>query len=252
MLKYKLLHTVKPTRLYFKTRGYIIKQNIVVALVMVSVFLPVRLFFYNYVTTNWLGNLGIISAIAIVMFVLIEKDKLGWFGLYFKNRIRRIVFHRIIWVIVISDILIIAMYGFLLWEIDKIESNYFGSDLEFVLSMLIYDDLHDSFVQDIYKQGLMPSDEALYDYGSGLNHQNTTQNRLDEIISVNNGAYFVDMIFSIMIYSLNQDSDAWGSHFLTVIVVEKLEALWLLAFYRKAYFKKVGLIARKHKFMNYF
>ena len=239
------MHAVKPAKRHFKTRWYIIKQYVVIALVMTAIFLPVRLFFYNYVSSNWLGNLGVISAIVIIMFILIEKNKLGWFGKYFKNRIRRIVSHRTIWLIIISKVGIIAMYGFFLWEIDKIESNYFGDDLDFVLAMLIYDDPHDSFVQDIHRLGLMPSDEALYDYGVGLNHQNTTENRLDEIISVNNGAYFEDMILSVIIYSLNEDSGAWSSHFLTVIVVEELESLWLLAFYRKVYFKKVGLTWHK-------
>ena len=45
----------------------------------------------------------------------------------------------------------------------------------------------------------------------------------------------------ITLYLLNLQFGAWGSHFITVFVLEEIEAILLLIFYRKAYFQKTGI-----------
>lgn len=252
MLRYKILHSLKPIKRWQKYKGYIFKQYIVVALVMLAIFMPVRLIFYTYVTTSWLGNLGVMSVIAIALFILIEKNKLGWFGRYFKNRVRRLVFHRVIWLVVFFSVSTILFYSFFLYEIDKVESGYFGvgsdSDIELMTSLLVYNAVEQNdygLLDELHTYGLYPSDGAMFSYGAGLNPQNDTKNRIIDFVSKDDGRYAMDLIMSMMLYEMNLQSGAWGSHFITVIVVEELESLWLLFFYRKMYFNKAGLTWHK-------
>ena len=92
MLIHKWLHFLKPFKEFHHHTWYIQKQYLIVIAVMSGVFLPVRLVYYTYVTHHVGLNLGLMSAIAVGMYVLVHYNKLGIFGIYFKNRIRRIVF----------------------------------------------------------------------------------------------------------------------------------------------------------------
>ena len=51
----------------------------------------------------------------------------------------------------------------------------------------------------------------------------------------------MDVLFSIVLYIVNIEYGAWGSHFITVFMLEEIEAVALLFFYRKMYFKQVGV-----------
>lgn len=228
---------------------------------MLAVFLPVRLLFYTYVSHNWLGNLGIMSIIAIAMFILVQKNKLGWFGRYFKNRIRRLVFHRIIWLPIFSSLFAIIIYGFILYEINKAEFEYeeirnqiFASTIYFdvkantnenttSVNYLVYVPLDKqplqpmTFTNLIVKNNIYPPDEVMIWYGNL--DKNETQDWFDEIFN-DDSNQMVEVVGSIMIYLINLEYGAWGSHFLTVIVLEETEAIILLIFYRRAYFHRVG------------
>ena len=57
-----------------------IAEGLIVAAVMLFIFLPVRLVFYNLVSDNWIGSFGVISLVVVVMVILSKRNKLGAFG----------------------------------------------------------------------------------------------------------------------------------------------------------------------------
>ena len=223
----------------------------IVALVTTAVFLPVRLLFYTYVSHAWLGNLGVMSVIAIGMFILIEKNKLGWFGRMFKNRVRRLVFHKIFWVAVFGGIMNVGLWAFFLYEIDKGEFEY-ETERHYIVAITIVAEqtngtgvinsqmpvTQKTMANSIRDLGLFPPDEIMAEV-SGWS-ENQTKDWMRDMMAIEDGAYFMDVLFSVVLYIINLEYGAWGSHFLTVILVEEIEALALLFFYRKVYFKRVG------------
>ena len=221
------------------------KQYAVVGLIMLACFLPVRLFFYTYVSQWWLGNLGVMSIIAVVMFILVEKNKLGWFGDWFKNRVRRLVFSRIIWVVIFSGLFSICLYGFFLYSIDLVTSGNNDEAIQFMTAMLvinqtdgsIFDDIHD--LKDL---GLYPSNSTIETFRAGLfDGTNSTKDRMALLVHDDNIWHTVSLLLGVTVHEYNEKTGAWGSHFLTVFIIEEIEALGLLLFYRKFYFKKVGV-----------
>ena len=47
---------------------------------MAGVLLPARILFVEFVSADWLGSVGVISAISILVIILAKKKKLGFFG----------------------------------------------------------------------------------------------------------------------------------------------------------------------------
>ena len=67
-----------------------ILEDVIVLVVMLGVFLPVRILFYSFVSENWFGTFGLISLITITMVYLSYKDKLGFFGRAYWRTISRV------------------------------------------------------------------------------------------------------------------------------------------------------------------
>jgi len=94
------------------------KEMLIVFGVMMIVMLPVRLIMVEYVSDNWWGSFGAISAIAILMVVLVKKNKLGRFGEMFESQMlkihqkglrRKIVYGNMIFAITITGLLIFSI-----------------------------------------------------------------------------------------------------------------------------------------------
>jgi|SRR3972149_9194539 len=69
----------KPKRKLFKTRSEIF-ESILVFGFLLGILFPIRLLFVEYVTDSWIGSLGILSSVYIIIIILIKKNKLGRFG----------------------------------------------------------------------------------------------------------------------------------------------------------------------------
>ena len=57
-----------------------VKESLIVFGFMSVVLMPVRLLFFTYVSEYWIGNLGVLSLIVIVILYLSYKQKLGYVG----------------------------------------------------------------------------------------------------------------------------------------------------------------------------
>src|SRR3990172_3242447 len=54
-----------------------IAESLSIAVIMICVLLPIRLFFVTYINTHWLGSLGVISIVSFAILFLAKKEKLG-------------------------------------------------------------------------------------------------------------------------------------------------------------------------------
>ena len=66
------------------------KEALIVGTVMTGILLPVRLVFYNFVSDNWYGSLGLISLITVLMIFAVKKGWLGKFGEIFERQMYKI------------------------------------------------------------------------------------------------------------------------------------------------------------------
>lgn len=57
---------------------------------MTFLFLPVRFLFVTYVTDDWFGSFGVVSALAVAVVILAKRDKLGGFGRMFIRQMTQI------------------------------------------------------------------------------------------------------------------------------------------------------------------
>lgn len=217
------------------------KQWIVVTLIGLGVFLPVRLVFWNYVSHSWLGNLGVMSAIAFTLFLLIHYNKIGIIGKYFRNKITRIVFSRIGVMGLIISMFYAMMWGSMLFLIDKAEFDW-KEDRNLFFAELIYSSAIDdnwNLAEELTRYEIYPEDQYMIQMG----YLNSTQ-RNDMLLQIvpfgeNDFIAFTKMM-SFILMATNLEYGAWGSHFATVFMIEEIEAVALFFFYRKAYFRKDG------------
>jgi len=65
-------------------------EAVIVFMVMTFLFLPVRFMFVTYVTDDWFGSFGVVSALAVAVVLLAKRGKLGRFGDMFINQMIKI------------------------------------------------------------------------------------------------------------------------------------------------------------------
>lgn len=174
-----------------------LKEKLIVGGMMAAVFLPVRVLFYTYVSQYWLGSFGLVSAIALVMFALTKKNKLGWFGIMFQKQMSKITRGKIG-----TTALVITIFSIL----------YFGGSILLIQKgITLYAD-DKTQIESMMKDGSTPYIITGH------------ENNLDFVPAT---------VFAIM----NDMTNGWILHFHTVIFVGELEALAVLIFYRKVYRK---------------
>ena len=138
----------------------------------------------------------------------------------FKNRIRRLVFSRIIWVVIFSGLFSIALYGTFLYFIDLVTSGDNDEEIQFMTAMLVVNQTDGSIFDDVHdlkELGLYPSNSTLDYFRAGLfDGTNSTQDRIKEAVNEDNMWHFVDLMLAVTIYEYNEKTGAFASHFLTV------------------------------------
>ena len=92
--KIAILRTCHKVRDFYTIRALKLNDLVIFFVVTFGVFLPVRWFFYGYVTHHVLPNLGMVTLIAVVVFLLVRSGKLGFVGRAFKRQMIRFVASR--------------------------------------------------------------------------------------------------------------------------------------------------------------
>lgn len=239
--KYKDKSLKKKWKLFTRIHGENFKQWGVVTVISLGAFLPVRLIFYNYVSHSWLGNLGVMSAIAIILFLLIHYNKIGIVGVYFRNKITRIVFSKIGYTGLVISVLFASQWGVMLYLVDLAEFDLV-EERNYFYSHLIYGSVKDgnfNLAKSLQDINLYPEPQYLYEVAS-MNKTVRAEHFINTI-KLDDDFQSIIRFTSFTLHAMNEEWGAWGSHFATVFMVEELEAIALFFFYRKVYRKQLGV-----------
>jgi len=191
-------------------------ESLIVFAVMTGVLLPARLLFVEYVTDNWFGSLGIITAISISVVILAKKKKLGFFGPMFERQIYKFQKGKRGLVIFGESVFVLLMLGTMIFAIDQGNSVY--SDLK---------------IQNF--ENIPKSAEKILDSANELDSSDWVMGFL--MTPVMFLTAFPQM--SAGIASVDQSLDGWLMHFYTVGFIEYAELLGILIFYRVSFRRKV-------------
>jgi len=177
--------------------------------------LPVRLIFSAYISEDWIGSLGIMSVLAILLVVLIKWKKLGWFGVIFEKQMRKTIGGKTGKYLIGFAIFFLVYFGATLVLIDRGNTIY-AEDAEIFYLAIMEKEGYD--INDLSSNGLV---------GLQLAYHQDPQNF--EILSD------LDYMFSIAYSVMNKMSEGWIEHLVVIMMVEQIELIGLLIFYRKLF-----------------
>jgi len=192
------------------------KEALIVGTVMTGILLPVRLFFYNLVSDDWFGSLGLISLITALMIFAVKKGWLGKFGEIFERQMYKI-HHGKRRIIAYSMIAFwsIGFFGICM-AIEQGNSTYLY-EKELILAELGFteestpEDLRD-MMDDLDK----PSAGELATSSADLMYL----------------LIFDFAMFAALLAAVDHLIGGWYLHFSTVFLVENLEVIGVLVFYK--------------------
>jgi hypothetical protein len=199
-----------------------LREKLIILGISVGVFLPIRIVFTSFVSESWLGSIGIMSGLAILLAVLIKKRKLGILGEMFERQMRKTIGGRAGKYIIALSIFFLLYFGATLYFIERGNSMYAEDTEIFFLSI-------------INENGYNFEDFSTYQLIGPKIIENTESKNLQSIANI-------DYIFSITYAVMNEMSEGWLSHFVIVMFVEQIELIGLLIFFRKT-FKQVPQIS---------
>lgn len=192
-----------------------LKEKMVVIGVTMGLFLPVRLFFSTHISEHWIGSVGIMSGIAIILVVLIKRKKLGWFGVIFEKQMRKTVGGKTGKYLLGFAIFFLIYFGATLMFIDRGNTIY-AEDSETFYHAIVQKGGYD--VNDLASYDLIGPQLATYKGSQSFN-----------MISS------LDYMFSIAYSVMNEMSNGWLEHLLVIMSVEQIELIGLLIFYRNLF-----------------
>lgn len=193
------------------TRFQNLKEILIVFSVMTSIFLPIRLFFVSYVSDNWFGSFGLISAISILILVLTKKQKLGAFGKIFQRQINRLHSSRLVKFVYFQSIIVLLAFGILIFSIELGNSYY-------------YDE----------KQNLLLQTTQISNHGLEIDPEiELTLERIVLGVLLSVFTFIFEFhLFAGALAIINDVFDGWILHFYTVAFIEQLEIFGILFFFR--------------------
>ena len=188
-----------------------IRNKLIVFAVVTGIFLPVRMVFYSYISSHWIGSLGLTSSIMITITFLAHKNKLGRFGNIFVGQITKTMKGKSGKIAICFSLLLIVYLGSTLVWIERGNTTYY--DEKQIVSQLVFthSDLNPSQVQDMNKILKVHKNDVFFVFS-----------RFDQIVS---------MTYAIM----NDVMRGWLVNLDTILLIEQFEVLGLVFFYRKLY-----------------
>lgn len=193
-----------------------IYESLIVFAIFTGVLLPVRLLFVTYVSDNWFGSFGIISAISVGLIVLTKKQKLGEFGRMFDRQMNKFMKGKRGKFFFVEATLFLFILGGMIFAVEQGNSTYLHLKEQLLAE-------HPEF-NDADK--ILEKSEALeiQDYFFGF---------LAMI-----AAFFVAFpMFSAVFAVISDATDGWLLHFYTVAFVEYIELFAILVLYKLSFIK---------------
>lgn len=223
----KPLRIKKRIKLHLKIhkRDYI--ERMVLIVIGLGIFLPIRLLYYNYVSHFFGFNLGILTIISIAIFILVKYKKLGWVGDAFARQTIKFTSKKYTKWLFLFGIGTVLYYGFQLWAITYVET----ADLSQYQIMMITLELGDKTFSN--------SNSFAHVMGFA-NPYNLSIAMIEEppVIS----KYFNDNVESTLFitlcyafFGINYFSGNWFSHYNALMFAEEIEGFLLFFFDKKMY-----------------
>ena len=201
-----------------------LKEKLLTSFVFTGIFLPVRLFFYTYVTTWWLGSFGLITGIMLTILYFSRKNKLGWLGRIVNKQVSRLAKSKAgIFSLCIGVFLLISLANMLYGMSNPTQTTV--KELEQVLE--------DEGVTNLESYTARAKDVRF--------------DLLDFVLGVPVVLYIMVVptepgyaLFSIF----NGWTNNWMQHFMTVWFVQEIEIVGLVIYFR--YFYKPNVVLSDH------
>lgn len=180
-------------------------ESMTVAMVLVFILLPIRVFFVRFISSNWFGSFGVITAISLLVIYLAKKNKLGWFGRAFHRQMFKIHRGKRRYFVYAQLVLGTIFFAVTIHAIN-VGNEYYDQEKTDLLNQLEIKSVKD-FMDKTSEEEIKPEVvlQAFY--------------VLFYIL------IFRFDIFSIMISSMNDVFDGWVMHFSTVFLVEEIELI---------------------------
>jgi len=191
-------------------------ESLIVFGIMTGLLLPARLLFVEYVSDNWFGSLGIISAISILIIILARKKKLGFFGPMFERQMYKFQKGKRGLLVIGESLFLLLVLGSMIFAIDQGNSVY--SDLKLQTMANSPSTSSEQILESAKQWGASDWFIAFL------------------MVPVAFLTAFPQM--SAVIASVDQSLDGWLLHFYTVGFVEYLELFGILIFYKISFRKK--------------
>jgi len=188
------------------------KESIIVFGVLTGILLPVRLVFVEYFSDDWFGSFGLISIISIAIVILAKKQKLGKFGKMFENQMLKI--HqgkRRIMVYTFASFIVLYL-SVSIYSINEGNSTYLEE------KNLLMQEFKE---KDINLQNMIEKMPKM------------SPERFMEGITTYVFSWIENFKDIAIVNAINNDyADGYILHFHTVFLVEQLEVIGILIFYR--------------------
>ena len=192
-------------------------ESLIVFGVMTGILLPVRLLFVSYVSDDWFGSFGIISAISITMIILTKKGKLGKFGEIFERQINKLQKGKRAKIVYGQSIIFLLILGGTIFAIEQGNSAYVDLKNQLLVE-------HEEFTDP---QEILKKTEQL-----------EVQDWFFGVLGLFLAVFVAFPQLSAVLAVLNDSFDGWILHFYTVAFVEYLELFGILLYYRYSLYSK--------------
>jgi len=188
------------------------KESIIVFGVLTGILLPVRLVFVSYVSDNWFGSFGLISVFFLVIVVLAKKQKLGRFGKMFENQMLKLHQGKRRIVVYSMATFIVLYLSASIYSINEGNSTYIQEK---------------NLLLQQFKEGEITID-GLISEGPEITPEKVATAMFTY------ATYWFENFKEIAIVNAitNDFTDGYILHFHTVFLVEQLEIIGILIFYR--------------------
>ena len=193
-------------------------EAVIVFLVMTGIFLPVRFLFVSFVSDNWFGSFGIVSALAITMVILSKKGKLGKFGEMFQRQMMKIHTGKRRKFIYTNMALTVFITGLSIVSIN--------------LGNTIYVDQKNEILEMADSQGQSLREPADMQQLTEEFHKISTVQLLEALVAMPILLIYQFPYFTGLMAIENDLTTGFFLHFSTVGFIEVLEMIGVLIFYR--------------------
>ena len=187
--------------------------------IMTGLLLPARLLFVEFVSDDWLGSFGIITAISISVIILAKKQKLGFFGPMLERQIYKFQKGKRGILVFGESVFLLLILGTMIVAIDQ------GSSV------------HSAYmIQNSPNTPVVTSSEQVLE----MTKEMTPADWVTGFLLVPAALFTEFPKMSAAIASIDQSLDGWLMHFYTVGFVEYLELLGIFIFYRISFKRKIS------------